>query len=79
MRRQRLPASFELLFYKITPGLDDAWFNKTTNGQGLLITVFPDIKQMFLAWFTFNVERPPEDVTAFLGEPGHRWLTALRS
>ena len=22
------------------------------------------------------VERPPEDVTAILGEPGHRWLTA---
>jgi len=23
-----------------------------------------------------NVERPPESVTALLGEPGHRWLTA---
>ena len=22
------------------------------------------------------MERPPEDVTALLGEPGHRWLTA---
>ena len=31
---------------------------------------------MFLAWFTYDTERPPEDVTAFLGEPGHRWLTA---
>jgi len=42
----------------------------------LLIAVFPDIKQMFVAWFTYDTERPPEDVGAFLGEPGHRWLTA---
>jgi len=64
------------LAFQITNGLNDAWFNRVTAGQGLLITVFPDIKQMFLAWFTFDTERPPEDVTAFLGEPGHRWLTA---
>ncbi len=31
---------------------------------------------MFLAWFTFDTERPPEDVGSLLGEPGHRWLTA---
>jgi sugar lactone lactonase YvrE len=60
----------------INAGLNDAWFNPATNGQGFLITVFPDIKQMFLAWFTYDTERPPEDVIAQLGEPGHRWLTA---
>jgi len=64
------------LTFQITNGLNDAWFNFATNGQGLLITVFGDIKTMFLAWFTYDTERPPEDVTAFLGEPGHRWLTA---
>ena len=62
--------------FTINAGLNDAWFNFATNGQGFLITVFPDIKQMFLAWFTYDTERPSEDVTAFLGEPGHRWLTA---
>ena len=31
---------------------------------------------MFLAWFTFDTQRPPEDAVALLGEPGHRWLTA---
>jgi len=62
--------------FTINAGLNDAWFNPATSGQGLLVTVFPDIKQMFLAWFTYDTERPPEDVTAFLGEPGHRWLTA---
>jgi len=62
--------------FLINAGLNDAWFNPATNGQGFLITVFPDRKEMFLAWFTFDTERPPEDVTALLGEPGHRWLTA---
>jgi len=65
-----------VLGFRINAGLNDAWFNPVTNGQGLLITVFPGIGQMFLAWFTYDTERPPEDVTAILGEPGHRWLTA---
>lgn len=65
--------------FQINAGLNDAWFNPATNGQGLLITVFPGIKQMFLAWFTYDTQRPPENVTAMLGEPGHRWLTAQGS
>lgn len=63
--------------FGINAGLNDAWFNLATNGQGFLIAVFPDRKEVFLAWFTFDTERPPEDVSALLGEPGHRWLTAL--
>jgi len=61
--------------FPINAGLNDAWYSPATNGQGFFITVFPNIKQMFLAWFTFDTERPPEGVTALLGEPGHRWLT----
>jgi hypothetical protein len=64
------------LAFQINPGLNDAWYNPATPGQGFLISVFPDIEQMFVAWFTFDSERPPEDVGAMLGEPGHRWLTA---
>jgi len=62
--------------FQINPGLNDAWYNPATNGQGFLVTVFPDIEQMYVAWFTFDTERPPDDVTAQLGDPGHRWLTA---
>jgi hypothetical protein len=62
--------------FSINSGLNDAWFNPDTSGQGFFITVFPDIQQIFLTWFTFDTERPPEDVEAHLGEPGHRWLTA---
>jgi hypothetical protein len=62
--------------FTINPGLNDAWFNPATSGQGVLLTVLPDTNLMFLAWFTYDTERPPEDVEAVLGEPGHRWLTA---
>jgi len=60
----------------INPGLNDAWYNPDTSGQGFFINVFPDTDQVFLSWFTFDTERPASDITAQLGEPGHRWLTA---
>ncbi|HKJ18423.1 MAG TPA: plastocyanin/azurin family copper-binding protein [Xanthomonadales bacterium] len=63
--------------FVINNGLNDAWFNETTAGQGFFITVFPDVGAIFLAWFTYDTERPAEDVMALLGEPGHRWLTAF--
>jgi hypothetical protein len=56
--------------------MTDAWFNPATDGQGMLNMVWDSIKFVFMAWFTFDSERPPEDVLAILGEPGHRWLTA---
>jgi hypothetical protein len=62
--------------FNINPGMTDAWFNPATNGQGFLITVFPERQQLFLAWFTYDIERPDETANAQLGEPGHRWLTA---
>jgi hypothetical protein len=63
--------------FQIKPQLNDAWFNPATAGQGFFITVFPDISSVFLAWFTYDTERPVDDLTANLGEPGHRWLTAF--
>jgi len=66
----------EVPLLNINAGLNDAWMNLDTDGQGFLIISFPEIQQMFVAWFTYDTERPPEDVTALLGEPGHRWLTA---
>ena len=63
--------------FKINPGLNDAWWNPATAGQGFFFNVFPDQELIFMSWFTFDTERPPEDITALLGEPGHRWITAL--
>jgi len=63
--------------FLINEGLNDAWFNMSTPGQGFFITVFPDLHKMFLAWFTFDTDRPPANISAILGDPGHRWLTAF--
>ena len=64
---------------RINAAMSDAWYFPDTTGQGFLIIVWETEKLIFLSWFTFDTERPPEDVTANLGEPGHRWLTALGS
>jgi len=63
--------------FKINPGLNDAWYEPETSGQGFFITVYPDLGYASLAWFTYDTELPPVDATAILGDPGHRWLTAL--
>lgn len=65
------------LSFVINSGLNDSWWNAATPGQGFFITVFPDDGSIFLAWFTYDTERPDPSVTAILGEPGHRWLTAF--
>jgi len=62
--------------FEINAGLNDAWYYPETNGQGFFITVFPDLELVSLAWFTYDTERPAEDVEANLGDAGHRWLTA---
>ena len=63
--------------FVINNGLNDAWFNAATVGQGFFITVFPELGVIFLAWFTYDTERPLDSIMAFLGEAGHRWLTAF--
>ncbi|MGK2924582.1 MAG: cupredoxin domain-containing protein [Lysobacterales bacterium] len=62
--------------FAINTALSDAWFDPQTGGQGFFIIVWEDIETVFLSWFTYDTERPPQNVTAHLGEPGHRWLTA---
>jgi hypothetical protein len=62
--------------FQINSAISDSWFYPPTNGQGFFIIVWEDIQQIFLSWFTYEVERPPEDATAVVGEPGHRWLVA---
>jgi len=63
--------------FKINPGLNDAWYDPDTDGQGFFITVFPDLGYVSLAWFTYDTVLPPGDAVANLGDAGHRWLTAL--
>lgn len=62
--------------FAINGDISDAWYNPDTSGQGFFIIVWEDIETIFLSWFTYDVERPGGNVTAVLGEPGHRWITA---
>ncbi len=61
---------------RINAGLNDAWYNPDTSGQGYFISIFPDLGAASLAWFTYDTMLPGAEVTANLGDPGHRWLTA---
>jgi hypothetical protein len=70
---------FEQLPFQINGGISDAWYDPATDGQGFLIIVMEKIQTIFLAWFTYDTERPDESASANLGEPGHRWLTAQGS
>jgi len=63
--------------FVMNAGLNDAWFNPITEGQGFFITVFPNLNYVSLAWFTYETDLPVEGDMANLGWPGHRWLTAL--
>lgn len=63
--------------FVMNAGLNDAWFNPNTDGQGFFITVLPDVGSVFLAWFTYDTVLPDENATANLGSPGLRWLTAI--
>jgi hypothetical protein len=63
--------------FQINAGLNDAWYEPATKGQGFFITVFPDLGFLSLAWFIYDTELPPDDATANLGDAGHRWLTGI--
>jgi hypothetical protein len=63
--------------FEINVGLNDAWYNPATSGQGFFVNVFPNLGVVTLSWFTYDSELPPPDAHANLGDPGHRWLNAL--
>jgi len=70
-------AIFVFIQFTMNPGLNDAWFDPVTDGQGFFITIFPDLVRASLAWFTYDTEFPSMDATANLGDPGHRWMTGV--
>jgi len=65
--------------FSINTGLNDAWYYPETDGQGFFINVLPDLGVVLVSWFTYDTVRPPDDVSANLGDPGHRWLLAVGS
>jgi hypothetical protein len=62
--------------FEINSGLNDAWYEPATDGQGFMIAVHPEKGTVFLGWFTFDMNFPSQDVIAGLGDACQRWLTA---
>jgi hypothetical protein len=60
---------------EMNPGLNDAWYEPATSGQGFFFTVFPDLGSASVAWFTYDTDLPLEGADVNLGDPGHRWMT----
>jgi len=65
--------------FEINSGLNDAWYYPETSGQGFFITVYPERKEVFLSWFTYDTTLPDGTETANLGAAGQRWMTAQGS
>jgi uncharacterized repeat protein (TIGR01451 family) len=64
--------------FHINPGLNGAWYNSETIGQGYFLEVYPDRNLVFFSMFTYDTSMPEYD-SAQLGYEGHRWLTAQGS
>jgi len=70
-------AIFVFIEFLMNAGLNDAWFDPETDGQGFFVTVFPGLGVVTIAWFTYDIVDPPNGVVANLGYAGHRWLNGL--
>ncbi len=62
--------------FEINVGLSGAWFNPTTDGQGLLFDVVPSNQSFVAAWFTFADAASTIADSASLGSSNHRWFVA---
>jgi hypothetical protein len=60
----------------LNAGLNGAWSDPAIDGQGILIDVLPEFQMVFVAWFTFDLQRPEGGTGPMIGDDGHRWLTA---
>ena len=65
--------------FVINAGLNDAWVSDGAPYQGMFITVYPKLKLIFLAWFTYDSVTPSGSATAVFGAKDHRWASAVGS
>ena len=63
--------------FAINSGLSGAWFNPATAGQGITLDIIdePGRREVFAAWFTYDVNMPDGDEGAGFGSTQHRWFT----
>lgn len=66
--------------FEINAGLNDAWYDPTTNGQGFMISVQESKGTVFLAWFTYETwtydTALNDPALATIGDARQRWMTA---
>ena len=72
----------------MTAGLNGAWFNTATPGQGFFIEILPGLDFVFMSWFTYDTSQQgqasqqntvvlPDTIKATqVGDANHRWITA---
>lgn len=67
--------------FEINPGVSGSWFNLETAGQGWLLDVIKkDVGlDLFVAWFTYDVNPPDVDENDGFASRQHRWFTAFGS
>ncbi|HET6603755.1 MAG TPA: hypothetical protein VFG21_06000 [Xanthomonadaceae bacterium] len=57
--------------FAIGEGLDGAWYDPATSGQGFFVDVLADRGQLALGWYTYAMGAPTG------GGDGHRWYTGV--
>lgn len=65
--------------FEMNAGLNDAWVNQDAPFQGLLITVYPGLNIVFVAWFTFDSEVPAMPPMVTFGAHDQRWASGAGS
>jgi hypothetical protein len=60
-----------------TPFMAGSWSDPATAGQGLVLDVFPEIKAIFAAWFTWDTKEADPNDNSDVANSGTRWLTAF--
>lgn len=65
--------------FMINEGIDGAWENPFTDGQGIVFDVVDNENSNIVsaAWFTYDTELPPDDELDGFGSKQHRWFTLL--
>ena len=49
---------------QMNTGLNDAWYDPETDGQGFFITVYPELGTVVVAWFTNDTALPSDGASA---------------
>ena len=67
--------------FEINSGVSGAWFNQATAGQGWLLDVIEKEVglDLFVAWFTYDINPPAADENDGFASRQHRWFTAFGS